>query len=242
MDKANKNGMEVVAKVFTELYYSKLADGEFRNNTVELRNVHLTFDPNEATIEYGPARKTNLEYVAKELDWYLSQDLCIKGHPGIESNKIWQSCATSRGYINSNYGTLVFKPDELGMSQYDYCKSALMDNKFTRQALMIYTRPSIHRESCDGEHADYDFICTTHVQVFITNDNKLDYIVNMRSNDAIFGLQNDYCWHHYVYHKLLSEMQVDYPELDVGHIYWNAGSMHVYERHYDLLKYIVKGE
>lgn len=236
MDNVNgysNNGLIVIQNVFTKLI-KKLETRDFRNNTVELLNVHMTFDPSESFIDYGPVRMTNRKYIEQELNWYLSMDKNIKGHPGIETNPIWKNCATEQGYVNSNYGNIVFSKDEHNMSQYDYCLKKLKEDKCTRQAVMIYTRPQLHVESEDNVHAKHDFTCTTHVQVFITNDNELEYIVNMRSNDAIYGLQNDYCWHKYVYDKLLNDLNVK-----IGHIYWNAGSMHVYERHYDLLKEIM---
>ena len=74
-----------------------------------------------------------------------------------------------------------------------------------------------------------DFCCTSTVQ-YLYRDGKLNAIVTMRSNDAIFGYNNDYAWQQHVLTKLCSDLQ-----LDMGDIYWNAGSLHVYERHFDLL-------
>ena len=61
----------------------------------------------------------------------------------------------------------------------------------------------------------------------------------MRSNDVIFGLQNDYSWHRYVYYDMFKRLKEQYKNLKVGKIYWNVGSMHLYDRHFDLLKDIV---
>lgn len=234
------NNGEIVIKYVLLNLFNKLEKSDFRNNTVELLNVHLEFNPNEAYIDYGMSRLTNREYVARELDWYLSRDKSIHGHIGIENNKIWKSCATDDlGLVNSNYGAIVFDRLDKHLRQFDYAIDKLVKDKCSRQSVIIYTRPSLHWESCDNIHAKHDFTCTTHTQHFITNDNKFIYIVNMRSNDAIFGLQNDYCWHRYVYFKMFETLRKTYPDLQVGSIYWNTGSMHIYDRHYDILAKIV---
>lgn len=234
------NGDIVIKEVLLELK-KNLDKKNFRNNTVEIINAHLTLNPKQS-INYGKTKPVSKQYVVNELAWYLSKDLSIKGHKGIETNKIWQSCATDRKkLVNSNYGYLVFHNERKRDSQFDYAVKRLVKDKFTRQSMIIYTRPSIQWECDDGKHAKHDFICTTHTQHFINNKDELIYIVNMRSNDAIFGLQNDFEWHRYVYNQMYHALKtLQYPNLKVGKIYWNAGSLHLYERHYDLLRDICK--
>jgi thymidylate synthase len=53
----------------------------------------------------------------------------------------------------------------------------------------------------------------------------------MRSNDVIFGYRNDYAWQEYVLCELADELGVD-----DGEIYWQVQNLHVYERHFDLVK------
>lgn len=233
------NGDLVIEQVFSKLL-KKLIDKDFRKNTVELINVHLAFDPNQKYIDYGTIKKASRKYIANEIAWYVSKDKSILGHPSIETNPVWKSIATKEGLVNSNYGNILFSELHDGKSQLDYAVEKLIQDKYSRQSLVIYTRPSIQYEFNDGIHANSDFICTTHTQHFINNNNEFDYIVNMRSNDAIFGLQNDYSWHQYVYTQMFNKLVVEYPDLKPGKIYWNAGSMHIYERHYELLKDICK--
>ncbi len=62
----------------------------------------------------------------------------------------------------------------------------------------------------------------------------------MRSNDAIYGYKNDYFWHNYVFDlavKHLADMQDEYSEgpLTRGNMYWNAGTLHIYPRHFHLI-------
>ena len=234
------NGDIVINEVFSKLY-AKLKRLDLRNNTVELLNVHLTFDPNEEYLDYSPIRMASRKYIANELKWYLSKDYSIVGHEGIENNKIWQYCAGFKGRVNSNYGAIVYQ--QIGnKTQFEHAIDKLIKDACTRQSLIIYTRPELHIEYNDDIHAHSDFVCTTHTQHFITNDNKFEYIVNMRSNDAMYGLQNDYSWHRYVYFQMFNELRKYYPDLQVGNIHWNAGSLHVYERHFELLKEICENK
>jgi thymidylate synthase len=53
----------------------------------------------------------------------------------------------------------------------------------------------------------------------------------MRSNDAVFGYKNDWAWQKHVLDSLCKELNVP-----AGQIYWNVSSLHIYERHFGLLK------
>jgi len=102
---------------------------------------------------------------------------------------------------------------------------------------MIYTRPSMQYDySKDGMS---DFICTFATQQFI-RDNKLYYIVMMRSQDAIYGFFNDFYWHGIVYERLFNKLKEHYTDLEIGTIIWIANSFHVYERHFDMLRKIIR--
>ncbi len=92
---------------------------------------------------------------------------------------------------------------------------------------MIYTRPQMWYDY--NERGRSDFMCTNAVQYLVRN-NKVHAIVQMRSNDAIFGYKNDRAWQQHVLNEVANE--IDYP---AGDIIWNAGSLHVYERHFHLV-------
>jgi len=98
---------------------------------------------------------------------------------------------------------------------------------------MIYTRPTMQIEY--NVNGMSDFMCTNNVQALIRN-NKLVYIINQRSCDAIFGFKNDLFWHKYVQRQLVDELSIDYPGLEMGEVQYQFGSLHVYERHFDLIK------
>ena len=166
----------------------------------------------------------NQEYVQHELDWYLSTSLNVNDIPG-GPPKIWQQVSDKDGFINSNYGWCIFHPDN-GF-QYDRTKEELLKNPWSRRAIMIYNRPSMHMDyNLNGMS---DFMCTNAVQ-YLIRDDKLNAVVQMRSNDVVFGYKNDYAWQKFVLDKLAADL-----EIDPGKIIWNAGSLHVYERHFKLV-------
>jgi thymidylate synthase len=138
--------------------------------------------------------------------------------------------------VNSNYGWCIFS-SENGY-QFDHAVKSLLKNRDGRQSVCIYTRPSIQREWNDGKNAAHDFICTYSTQHLI-RDGKLHYVVYMRSNDAIFGLINDFAWHCFVYDKMIRALRKQGLHVAHGDIRWNAASLHIYERHFELLKDIV---
>jgi len=175
--------------------------------------------------------KPNIEYIARELEWYQSQSLNVNDIRGV-TPKIWQEVASPEGLINSNYGYLVdsYKNGD----QYINVLNELLINPHSRRAVMIYTRPTMHTDyNKDGMS---DFICTNTVQ-YLIRSSKMHAVVQMRSNDLIFGYANDYAWQEYMLNSLISDyngVNGDNPLLK-GNITWQVGSLHLYERHF---KYI----
>lgn len=219
IDKFNRNEFRILAPG---------TDHEVK--TVEIQHAHFWADKDWII------REPNYDYAKRELEWYDSQSLNVNDIPG-ETPKIWKQVADKNGIINSNYGWVIYSPQNF--LQYDNCLKSLIKDPHTRQAVMIYNRPSMQYEnSMNGMH---DFMCTFSVQVFL-NDNgdckQLDYIVNQRSLDAIFGYNNDFLWHQEVQKRMTNDLSKHFNELIIpGDIIWNAGSAHVYERHF---KYLIK--
>lgn len=222
-------------------FYKKIKAKELVGNTVEILAYTDDFDPNYEFIDYFDIKKAARKYIEHEKEWYLSLDRSIIGHAGIETNPVWQSIASKddKKEINSQYGWIVFSPENgnLDKSQYELCKDQLIANPNTRQAGMIYIRPSIWKEY--NENGKNDFICTIAVWCEIRN-NRLDYIVLMRSNDFFTGYMNDWAWHYYVYHKLFNDLKNAGLDIQTGRIRWSANSFHVYEKDFDKIEKIYK--
>lgn len=58
----------------------------------------------------------------------------------------------------------------------------------------------------------------------------------MRSNDVIYGYKNDYAWQQFVLYKLAEELSQPHAKIEVGKMIWQVQNLHVYEKHFDLVK------
>lgn len=176
-------------------------------------------------------RKPNYEYIERELEWYKSQSLYVDDIPG-DTPAIWKQVASDLGEINSNYGYLIWH--EENHNQYDNVLKELKANPNSRRAVMIYNRPSMHEDyKRDGMS---DFICT-YANTFLIRDGKLISHYLMRSNDAVFGYDNDIHWAMHVQKQLASDLGVE-----CGDIIWTATNLHVYERHFKFIEELMNAQ
>ena len=204
-----------------QLRFSKFTTDRTGAKTIEM--IGASFIADEDAI-FG---KPNHDYIDAELEWYDNQSTNINDIPyGDEPPKAWQYAANEHGEINSNYGHLIYS--DKYYCQYEKVINELEANPDSRRASMIYTRPSIWEEY--NENGKNDFICNNSVTYYI-RDNRLHAVVQMRSNDVIFGYRNDYAWQKNVLEGLCWELHVD-----EGDIHWQVQNLHVYERHFDLVK------
>ena len=170
-------------------------------------------------------RKPNYEYIERELQWYESQSLYVDDIPG-ETPAIWRQVASKHGRINSNYGYLIWSDEN--HNQYRNVLSELCGNPNSRRAVMIYNRPSMHRDYNDDGMSD--FICT-YANMFMIRDNKLISHYLMRSNCAVHGFGNDVAWAKHVQNQLAADLGIE-----VGELIWGATSLHVYQHHFKFLE------
>ena len=205
----------------------------------ELKNERFTIDKTgQRTIEMLGASfiadepsifgTPNEEYIEREISWYHSHSNNINDiYSGDrEPPQAWKYSANEYGEINSNYGRLIYS--DKYYQQYGMAIDELVRNPDSRRASMIYQRPSIWVEY--DEDGKNDFICTNAVSYYI-RDNHLQSVVQMRSNDVVFGYKNDYAWQRYVMNMVANEV-----DCEVGSLIWQVQNLHVYERHFDLVK------
>lgn len=234
------NSEKVVRNIFKS-FERKIEDRDFVQGTVELMDAKLVLDPRDSELSYGDIRPFNKKYAIQEEDWYMSLDRCIKGHDGIENNKTWSRIASDKGFVNSNYGYLVYAKRTAGKSQYEYALNSLKESydgvNSGRQSVIYYAGPDMQVNWNDNIHAKHDFTCTFETQYFIRK-NKLYYIVYQRSSDSIFGLTYDFHHHCNVYKKFYKDLRKSGIKVKIGKIIMNFGSLHLYERHFDLIKKI----
>jgi thymidylate synthase len=180
----------------------------------------------------------NQEYIDAEINWYHRQSTNINDiHPGKEPPAAWKYSADSYGNINSNYGHLVFS--EKYYDQFENAFNELWSNPDSRRAQMVYNRPSIWIEY--NENGKSDFICTN-AQTFYIRDGVLMMVSQMRSNDVVFGYKNDYAWAQHLMNMFVSQWNDmaaatgEHGEIEKGMLTWQVMNLHVYERHFHLVK------
>ena len=203
-----------------ELKYGRFVTDKTGVKTIEM--IGACFEANHSSI-FGDV---NEEYIQRELEWYKSMSLYVDDIPGI-TPAIWKQVASTEGKINSNYGWAIYSEDN-GL-QYLNVLDELTANPNSRRAVMIYTRPTMWTDY--NHNGMSDFMCTNAVQYMI-RDGQLIAVVQMRSNDVVFGYRNDYAWQKYVADMLTKDLGLDVEPK----IIWNVGNLHVYERHFDKVK------
>lgn len=225
----NLNLVSDVRNRFAALYQNQ----EFvtdKNGGKVLEIVGASFVADEELI-FGAVNK---DYVQRELDWYKGMSLNVNDIPG-GAPAIWKQVADQHGYINSNYGWCIFSAEN--NYQFYHVLTELEDRPDSRRATMIYTRPTMWGDHNKGGRSD--FMCTNAVQYIIRNG-RVNAIVQMRSNDAWAGYRNDYAWQKWVLEELVNTLAIRGKTYDVGNIFWNVGSLHVYDRQFYLVDHYIK--
>lgn len=224
---------EDIKDIFKKKYYEQDfrilnygSDKAYR--TIEIQHAHFLVDKDYII------RKPNYDYAKRELEWYDSQSLNVNDIPG-ETPTIWKNVSDENGIINSNYGWVIYSPQNF--LQYENCLKTLIKDLHSRQAVMIYNRPSMQYESTLNGMSD--FMCTFSTQVFVNEregKTYLDYIIYQRSSDAVFGFNNDVIFHREIQKRLSNDLSKEVGiEIIPGDLIMNAGSIHVYERHFKYL-------
>ncbi len=173
-------------------------------------------------------RSSQLDYIKAEFEWYFSGSNTIEMIS--KHAKMWKSLLNPDGKtVNSAYGNLIFKEKTpAGISEYEWAIESLKKDKDTRQAIMHFNKP----KHLFWENKDQ--VCTME-GTFAIRDNKLMLTVVMRSNDAILGLPTDIAFFTTLQMQALSHLKKYYPELELGTYTHVVHSLHVYERHFDLV-------
>lgn len=211
-------------------FADKLNAGDFvtdKGGSKVIEIINASFVADEISI-FGTV---NDDYVAREKAWYRSKSLNVNDIPG-GPPAIWKQVADKDGFINSNYGWCIYS-EENG-HQFTKVLDELIASPLSRRATMIYIRPSMHEDY--KRNGMSDFMCTYSTQYYLRNG-LLHASVFMRSNDAVYGYKNDFAWQDYVHRELLQGLNGRCGTVyGLGDLHWNVGSLHVYERHFDLVQ------
>ena len=180
-------------------------------------------------------RKFPMKYQAAELIWYM---LMWRENDFIKRfSSIWWNIWIEK-LVNSNYWYLVFQEKSANnwyMTQFDWAVHSLKKDKDSRQAIIHYNVPRHQHEWVK------DFACTMYNQ-FVIRDNKLIWMSYMRSNDAFFWMTFDAVWFSLVQQSLYLELKKTYEDLELGQLYYNASSFHIYENFFETAEQVSKAE
>ena len=179
-------------------------------------------DPTDLHIT-SSARRLSPDYATAEWQWDLSANPKVNNIGKLA--KIWDIIKDENGEAESNYGCYL-KP------QWEWVVEELLSDRDTRRATFVINQPH-HKQKNKS-----DYPCTHYLHFFIRND-KLHLGVNMRSNDIIFGLCNDVFTFSLFQQLMLNELNSRGAKITLGTYNHHAGSLHLYERHYNMASKIL---
>lgn len=234
------NDLFCTGNTFSDLYsrtfYEMRAEAEKSSprgiNVFEVSPaVLILYNPRDRLLSFNEMRNIK-RYCYGEALWYLSGsnrlDFINK------YSKFWNKISDDGITCNSAYGKYIFTDvylddNEHFISQWEYVKRTLQNDSMSRQAL-IHIKP-VQIQSTK------DVVCTTILQ-FMIRDNKLDLIVNMRSNDFVKGLTYDV----FQFTILQELMAAELGGIQLGRYVHIANNLHIYESDMDMVtKMIASG-
>ena len=181
-------------------------------------------------IPYVSGRKFSITYMVAELIWYLSAN--NKTEWISKYSGFWKDISDDGITANSAYGARLFqrhpKIAQGRLDQWAYIVEELKRDPDSRRAVMHLRIPD------DSIDAKLDVPCTLALQFFI-REGKLHQIVNMRSSDVIFGIAYDIPAFTIFQELLANELGVE-----MGTYTHMSNSLHIYERHFEMAKTILK--
>lgn len=202
------------------------------NYTREMLGVLIRVDNPLDRLVKNIHRKISLKYLIGEWLWYE------RGSNSLNEisyySKFWRSISDDGYTSNSAYGQRILGLHPLvGLNQWEYAKNQLIKDKETRRATILISL------TCDSKINTKDTPCTIYLQFFIRN-NQLHLTANMRSNDLVFGFSYDAACFTMFQEKMYMELKKYYTNLKIGYYLHFASSMHIYKRHYQMIKNVLR--
>ncbi|WP_405316479.1 thymidylate synthase [Faecalibacillus faecis] len=207
----NEVWLETLQKIIDSDLVSKPRGFEIKeilNNQMKI-DMHM---PILSVIE----RNLGYKFMAREAWWIMD------GKNDVESIKDYSraiSKFSDDGYhFNGAYGPRL-------VDQWHYIVDSLISDIDTRQAVSTIWRPN--------PRASKDIPCTISVQWLIRN-NKIYCIDNMRSSDIWLGVPYDvFNFTMLTGYLMLLLREKGLDNLELGYLYLNAGSRHLYENNFE---------
>ena len=218
---------------FTDLYKQLQSDLVNEGVTIEPRdmltrellNVNLILTNPQERLLYSKVRKHNYTYASAEFLWYLS------GTNRLDFIEYYlprmREYSDDNVTLNSAYGYRIFGKHNDFPNQWINVLLKLKDDPDTRQGVI-----TIHYQY-DIDMPSKDVPCTMNLH-FMIRDNRLNLLVQMRSNDAFMGLIYDVFSFTLLQEHFLNCLKIVesdmFKSLKLGTYVHKADSMHIYER------------
>lgn len=239
---------ELSNKCLIELNKCDEISSRLGDNTKELIGMSTMLTDPKNVWMLSKERKHNIFHQIGEslgvLSGFLDMNYLTKFLPGAKYFSDDFDESTCTGHWRADYGGRIrhFKGLKAN-SYYDDCGSLievdqlynvyneLKEHKNTRRAVIVLWSPAD-----DGTFPDsLDYPCNDMIQ-FLVRDNKLHMIVTVRSNDEIWG----YTAINMIEFPLMQRLMASALGLEVGVYKHQAGSFHIYDKHYDRANAIVE--
>jgi thymidylate synthase len=206
---------------------------EFIAPTIILKNPR-------ARLISNPAREVNYGFGVGEFLWYWAgrRDLDTM----LYYNKRMKEFSDDGATLNSAYGYRIHnqgfdiadphvEDHAREVTQWQAVKKTLLDDPDSRRAILIIGTANDY--TLGAYKPSKDLPCTLSLQFFI-RDGKLHLHAHMRSNDAFWGLTYDLFSFTLFQEVMLLELQQAGLKIDMGEYIHTAGSLHIYERHFEM--------
>jgi thymidylate synthase len=192
----------------------------------EVTDYKFILDMDGSPLTSFAARGLNLQYAKEEWLWYLRAD---KFDRTIEKHaSMWKKIRQPDGSYYSNYGQYIFP------KQFAFVVDELLRDRWSRRASIILLKEDHLFET------NSDVVCTYAINFRIRDKNRLDMAVSMRSNDVIFGMTNDVFCFSMLYRMVYALLAEQISGLKHGMYIHKVDSLHVYERHFDMIEGLVQ--
>ncbi|MFW6225916.1 MAG: thymidylate synthase [bacterium] len=231
---------ENFANLYKNICYELMTNPEYETaprgqKIKEISDAILINQDPTSNLFLNPERDVPLKYLAGELLWYFSGRNDVNFISKFSS--FWENICNENGTCNSAYGNLIFNKTDTRdkITQFQWAYDSLVKDKDSRQAIIHFNRPE-HQYK-----ANKDFVCTL-IGNFQIRNNKLNFTIDMRSNDIFFGLTFDYPFFTILQQQMFNHLKKIYPELEIGTYTHIAHSLHIYERNFEQIEKMMQNE
>lgn len=229
----DKNFAAVYKKLLNDLLNSPEFICEPRGIEInEITNIQFEIENPIESLYENIRRSSQFKYIAAELVWYFSKSNDLKF---IEKYaKFWKNISNADNTLNSAYGNLIFNTHN-NVNQWQWAFNMLSNDKDSRQAILHFNMPMHQYKN------NKDFVCTMY-GIFQIRNNKLNFTINMRSNDVILGLPTDIAFFCILQQQMLKLLNKTYPNLTLGTYTHIANSLHLYKKHFELVNGMLEND